>query len=138
LSNLPEAAAQSSDKQREFVIAMEVGGVMTINGKTMQMERIDETVRLGSTEVWTLKNRSDAPHPVHIHDVQFRVLSRNGGPPRDYESGWKDTVIVHAGEEVRVRHTFEDFADPDIPYMYHCHILEHEDRGMMGQFLVIE
>jgi FtsP/CotA-like multicopper oxidase with cupredoxin domain len=51
---------------------------------------------------------------------------------------WKDTVIIHPSESVRVRLTFEDFADPEIPYMYHCHILEHEDRGMMGQFLVKE
>jgi FtsP/CotA-like multicopper oxidase with cupredoxin domain len=138
LSTLPDATEQASDGAFSLTITMDIGGVMAINGKTMAMDRIDKTVFLGDTEVWSITNRSEVPHPVHIHDVQFRVISRNGGPAHDYEAGWKDTVIVHPEETVRVRHTFEDFADPDVPYMYHCHILEHEDRGMMGQFLVIE
>ena len=53
-----------------------------------------------------------------------------------YERGFKDTVRVNAGEVVRVIARFEDYADAEIPYMFHCHILEHEDNGMMGQFTV--
>lgn len=109
----------------------------TFNDKTMSMTRIDFSVKLNSTEIWTLKNVSDMPHPFHIHDITFLILDRNGKPPEKYEQGWKDTVLVHFNETVRVIAKFEHFADPDTPYMYHCHILEHEDAGMMGQFLVI-
>jgi FtsP/CotA-like multicopper oxidase with cupredoxin domain len=76
-------------------------------------------------------------HPFHIHDIQFQILDRNGNPPAPGERGLKDTVRVHGGETVRVIARFEDYADPDRPYMYHCHILEHEDAGMMGQFVVV-
>ncbi len=76
--------------------------------------------------------------PFHIHDIQFLILDRDGAPPSAGESGWKDTVFVDAGETVRVITEFSTYADPEIPYMYHCHILEHEDGGMMGQFIVVE
>ncbi len=136
LSVIPELKT-SIQNTRSFVVRMGVGGVMTINNKTMKMSRIDETVFLGDTEEWVLRNASGVPHPIHIHDVQFRVLSRRQGAPLPYETGWKDTVVLGPRETVRVQMTFEDFANPDVPYMYHCHILEHEDRGMMGQFLVV-
>ncbi len=55
-----------------------------------------------------------------------------------YEQGWKDTVIVHPAETVRLIMQFNDYADPHVPYMFHCHILEHEDKGMMGQFVVVD
>ena len=76
-------------------------------------------------------------HPFHIHDVQFRVLDRNGRAPGPEERGLKDTVTVAPREVVRVILRFEEYTDPDLPYMYHCHILEHEDAGMMGQFVVV-
>jgi len=113
-------------------------GMFTINDKVMDMNRIDETVRLGDTEIWTIRNNNVMAHPFHIHDIQFLILDRNGQAPSAGEAGWKDTVLVLPHETVRVISRFEDFADPDIPYMYHCHILEHEDAGMMGQFLVIK
>ncbi len=113
-------------------------GMFTINGKVMDINRIDETVRLGDTEIWTISNNAVMAHPFHIHDIQFLILDRNGQAPSAGESGWKDTVLVLPNETVRVISRFEDFADPDIPYMYHCHILEHEDAGMMGQFVVVK
>lgn len=73
-------------------------------------------------------------HPFHIHGVRFQVLSDNGRQPRAENRGWKDTVLV-AGE-VELAITFEKPAPSSAPYMYHCHILEHEDGGMMGQFSV--
>ncbi|WP_069472451.1 multicopper oxidase family protein [Candidatus Marithrix sp. Canyon 246] len=112
--------------------------MFTINDKVMDMNRIDETVRLGDTEIWTIRNNNVMAHPFHIHDIQFQILDRDGQAPSAGEAGWKDTVLVLPHETVRVISRFEDFADPDIPYMYHCHILEHEDAGMMGQFLVIK
>ena len=109
-----------------------------INGKTMDMGRIDEVVRLGDIEIWEVDNRGGQAHPFHVHLVQFQILDRNGQPPTGAELGWKDTVLVPAGDIVRIIMPFERYADPEVPYMYHCHIMEHEDNGMMGQFLVVE
>ncbi|MBK6629522.1 MAG: multicopper oxidase domain-containing protein [Flavobacteriales bacterium] len=78
-------------------------------------------------------------HPIHIHDIQFNILERDGVAPDPWESGWKDVVMVPGLQgSVRVITRFDDFADPDMPYMYHCHLLMHEDEGMMGQFLVVD
>ncbi len=108
----------------------------TINGRFMDMARIDQKVRLGDVEVWEFDNRSPMPHPMHVHGVQFQILARNGRPPAAGETGWKDTVLVRSEEKVRVIARFEDAADGDNPFMFHCHNLEHEDGGMMGQFTV--
>ncbi len=109
-----------------------------INGKIMDTARIDEVVRLGDIEIWEVDNRGGQAHPFHIHLVQFQILDRNGRPPIGADLGWKDTVLVPAGDIVRIIMPFERYADPQTPYMYHCHIMEHEDNGMMGQFLVVE
>ena len=107
-----------------------------INGKAMDMNRIDETVRVGTMEIWQIDNASMMSHPFHIHDVQFRILEGDGALPSPGEMGLKDTVVVPPNGRVRLLLSFADYADPDSPYMYHCHILEHEDAGMMGQFVV--
>lgn len=112
-------------------------GSMGINGRSMDMDRIDERVPLGSVEIWEIRNTTTLAHPFHIHDVQFRVLDRDGASPQPHEQGLKDTVLIDPGSTVRIIAEFADFADPDHPYMYHCHILEHEDAGMMGQFVVV-
>ena len=112
-------------------------GSMGINGRSMDMDRIDERVPLGSVEIWQIRNTTPLTHPFHVHDIQFRVLDRDGAPPQPHEQGLKDTVLVDPGSTVRIIAEFADFADPDHPYMYHCHILEHEDAGMMGQFVVV-
>lgn len=113
------------------------GGHSAINGRMMDLAYINETVSLNSTEIWELTNNSPMTHPFHVHHGQFQVLDRNGEPPPANEMGWKDTVKVGSGELVRIVMRFEDFADGNNPYMYHCHILEHEDQGMMGQFVVV-
>ncbi|MBU2647886.1 multicopper oxidase domain-containing protein [bacterium] len=114
-----------------------MGGRLTINGKKMDINRIDERVKAGSTEIWEISNRSGMmmamPHSMHLHDVQFQVLSRNGQAPPPHEQGRKDTVLVLPGETVRMIVRFGDYKGV---YMYHCHLLEHEDDGMMGQFEV--
>ena len=132
-------------KTRRFVLEMTMGPMMmlgignshTINDKAMEINRIDEVVKRGDTEIWEIGNTSPLPHPFHIHDVQFQILDRNGKQPHAGERGLKDTVLVYPGEMVRVIAKFTDYADPNHPYMYHCHILEHEDAGMMGQFTVV-
>ena len=112
-------------------------GDFTINGRRFDHSRIDFAVPLGATETWTWTNTTPMLHPMHIHDVQFRILSRNGQPPAAHEAGLKDTVLIRPQETVDLRLSFADYADPVLPYMYHCHILEHEDAGMMGQFTVV-
>jgi FtsP/CotA-like multicopper oxidase with cupredoxin domain len=113
------------------------GGMMGINGRPMNMRRIDERVPLGSIEIWEIRNTTPLVHPFHIHNVQFRILDRNGRAPLPHERGLKDTVLVDPGSSVRFITEFSDYADATHPYMYHCHILEHEDAGMMGQFVVV-
>ena len=109
-------------------------GAMAINGLPMNMDRIDETVAKGDTEIWRISVDNQL-HPFHIHGCSFRILSQNGAAPPAYAQGWKDMVHVEDGwSEVLVR--FDHDAPADAPYMYHCHILEHEDCGMMGQFTV--
>ena len=112
-------------------------GMFRINGKSMDMNRIDFQVKRNTTEIWEISNSSPMAHPFHVHNVQFRVLDRNGKRPHLSESGPKDVVLVHGGETVRIVLAFPEYSDPQTPYMYHCHILEHEDQGMMGQFVVV-
>lgn len=113
-------------------------GGTNINGKKMAMDRIDEVVEVDTTEVWEVSNAGGSPHSFHVHDVQFRVASVDGQPPGPELSGWKDTVYVAPDSSVRLVLRFTDYTDPDRPYMYHCHVLRHEDQGMMGQFVVVE
>jgi FtsP/CotA-like multicopper oxidase with cupredoxin domain len=109
-----------------------------INGKSMDMARIDEVLTVGATEVWEVHNAAGTPHNFHPHGVSFRVLDYAGSRPPAQLSGWKDTVYIPPGETVRLLVHSPDYADPETPYMFHCHILQHEDRGMMGQFVVVE
>jgi FtsP/CotA-like multicopper oxidase with cupredoxin domain len=125
-------------RTRRFVLDMGMmGGGMSINGATMDMNVINERVPVGQWEIWEIANASMMAHPFHIHNVQFQVLDRDGQVPPPLETGFKDTIVVNPREQVRVLLRFEENTDPDLPYMYHCHILEHEDAGMMGQFVVV-
>ncbi|WP_189214838.1 MULTISPECIES: multicopper oxidase family protein [Streptomyces] len=109
-----------------------------INGRTMDMGRIDETVTRGTTEVWTVRNADGMPHNFHVHDVRFRVVEVNGSAPPPPLRGPKDTVFLPNGTTMKLALRFDGPADRDTPYMYHCHLLYHEDEGMMGQFVVVE
>ncbi|WP_415847300.1 multicopper oxidase domain-containing protein [Tsukamurella strandjordii] len=107
-----------------------------INRKQMDMNRIDFTAREGDTEVWTVRNVDNWPHNFHVHDVQLQVISFNDGAPPPELRGWKDTVYLAPGDRATLVMRFEDYSDPLYSYMFHCHLLTHEDAGMMGQFLV--
>ncbi len=109
---------------------------MGINGRSFAMDRIDVTAKLGTAEIWEISaGGMPMAHPFHIHGASFRILSKNGRNPAAHEAGWKDVVLVEAHAEILVR--FNNPAPPRMPFMYHCHILEHEDNGMMGQFTVV-
>jgi blue copper oxidase len=110
----------------------------SVNGEQMDMSRIDFAVTRGSTEVWEIVAIDEAPHNFHVHDAQFRVLSVGGAPPPPELCGWKDTVHTPPNTPVRISLRFGEHADPGTPYMYHCHLLYHEDQGLMGQFVVVE
>ena len=107
--------------------------MMGINGRSFDMHRVDVTTRRGTSEIWEIQSVAMA-HPFHMHGVSFRILSNNGRPPSPSQSGWKDVVLVEEQAEILVR--FDHPAPAKMPFMYHCHILEHEDHGMMGQFAV--
>lgn len=104
------------------------------------------SVKLNDVEKWTIVNNNVFGHAFHIHDVKFKIVARtptNGQVSSDglaapYESGWKDTVYVPRGESVQVIAKFEDYASTTNAFMFHCHFLNHEDGGMMGQFIVYD
>ncbi len=140
LATIPKIETSKAVKTRTFDL-MGMGLMVNINGKQMDMTRIDETVKFGDTEIWVIRNvmtgmgpgmGGNVAHPFHYHGVQFQVLSRDERAPPLNERGWKDTILVNPNETVEVIASF----DYKGLYMYHCHILEHEDAGMMGQFEV--
>ncbi|WP_104135710.1 multicopper oxidase family protein [Cryobacterium sp. Y62] len=110
----------------------------TINNRLMDMTRIDETIEAGATEVWTVDNAMPLPHNFHVHAVQFQVLRVGTEPPPVELSGWKDTIYLEPGKRYELIMQFAKYTDPDFPYMFHCHMLSHEDAGMMGQFVVVK
>lgn len=154
LSQLPAprpGIALNADRPKVFDLTM---GMMTwgINGRSFEMleASAEEMVKLGTHEVWEFRNDGRGAmmgmvmaHSMHIHGLQFRVLGREVsnrfaaayGTVRAglVDDGWKDTVLVMPGERVRVLVGFEDY--PGL-FIYHCHMLEHEDTGLMRNYLV--
>lgn len=98
-----------------------------INGKAMDLNRVDETAELGASEIWQIENLVGMDHPFHLHGFRFQVLDRNG-VPEPYPS-WKDTLNVPKHTSARIIVRFDDYAGK---WMFHCHILDHEVHGMMG------
>ncbi|MEO8193081.1 MAG: multicopper oxidase family protein [Gemmatimonadales bacterium] len=98
-----------------------------INGKLHDMQRVDETAKLGDVEIWQIENLVGMDHPFHLHGFQFQVLDRDG-VPEPFRS-WKDTINLPKHTSARIIVRFADFPGK---WMYHCHILDHEDHGMMG------
>jgi blue copper oxidase len=145
LSVINAISPSAAIKTRTFDIAALIGGMgghggigqHSINGKTFEMDRVDETALAGTTEIWEFDNMmGDEIHPMHIHGVQFQVLERMGGRNKIIatEKGWKDTVLVMPGERVRVIMTFPSYKGV---FVFHCHNLEHEDDGMMLNYEIV-
>jgi blue copper oxidase len=144
LAEMPDLPATDQLRHRRFVLndmGMMGGGMMGggasgsgfgINGQSFDMQRIDAEVGLGSGEVWEIEAGMMA-HPFHVHGVHFRILSLDGAPPGAHLRGWKDTVLVSRAAEILIH--FTQPATVAHPFMFHCHILEHEDAGMMGQYV---
>ncbi|MET8865625.1 multicopper oxidase domain-containing protein [Nonomuraea sp. NPDC004580] len=136
-ARLPGAPAPIVVPPQATVRRFRLNGHDAINGKEMDMSRIDEVVPAGAVEIWEIENTVYA-HNFHIHEVAFQVLDVDGTKPAPWTAGHKDTVYVPPKSTVRLAVQFGDFTDPKTPYMYHCHILRHEDSGMMGQFVIVQ
>ncbi|MEY4604183.1 MAG: hypothetical protein RIT43_1475 [Bacteroidota bacterium] len=114
-----------------------INGPFVFDMMPFDMMMINHTIQLNDIEIWTLQNNTPIAHPFHIHDVPFYILDINGIAPPPELAGRKDVVLVPGGMgTVRFITRFEDFSNEMVPYMYHCHMLTHEDGGMMGQFIV--
>lgn len=114
-------------------------GPFLINGSSFDMETINYNIPLDNIEIWSITNQTPIAHPFHIHDIQFFILDINGNPPPPELQGYNDVILVPGGMgNIRFIAKFDDFANDTIPFMYHCHMLTHEDMGMMGQFLVTD
>jgi FtsP/CotA-like multicopper oxidase with cupredoxin domain len=109
-----------------------------INGVSMNMSVINERVPVNKVEIWEVTNTMDMNHNFHIHATHFTVAERNGSSKNvaANEKGYKDTVFIGANDTVKLLVKMVDYTNSTVPYMYHCHFLEHEDAGMMGQFIV--
>ena len=149
----PGAKPAEAEIRREFVLNMHVGGrgmgggmgrgmglrgggmmgTMGINDRPYDPGRIDVRMQRGVPEIWRVRSLEMA-HPFHVHGTAFQVLSLNGAPVPFETTGLKDVFLVDGEAEILVQ--ADHPASSDIPYMFHCHILEHEDAGMMGQFTV--
>ncbi|MBN9392844.1 MAG: multicopper oxidase domain-containing protein [Chloroflexi bacterium] len=156
LASLP-VPELSKAKVRPLVLsqAMMQGGSSNmmqwlIDGKSFQMDDYPISVTKGSTEIWEFKNESQSmPHPMHLHGFQFRIVERQNSPEQlkslaTYgqgrlvtDLGWKDTVLVWPGETVRLAIDFSHDFEGEQLYVTHCHVLEHEDNGMMLNYKVV-
>lgn len=133
LADVPAPDPSGAVAERTFVMSGH-----NIDDRQMDLGRADVVATVDTSEVWTVRNDNPLPHSFHVHDMQFRILAIDGSPPPARLAGYKDTIALEGDREYRLLVRFDDYADPATPYMYHCHLLWHEDQGMMGQFLVVE
>ena len=137
LAYLEKFQTKNAVRKRNFTLS----GMMRrlkINGRSMDKNYINERVPLNDIELWHVKNDMMIDHNFHIHATHFMIIQRNGKTSNvaKNEKGYKDVVYIPAHESVTFIVKMIDYSDNTVPYMYHCHYLEHEDAGMMGQFLV--
>jgi len=143
MSNVPDQMNDFSITEEEMNLPVSkklelfgMGRMVTINGKRFDMNRIDFTQQQGVTEIWEIYNKPDMMggmiHPFHIHGTQFKIVSIDGKAAPENERGWKDSIAIKPGEKIKIAIQFNHKGI----YMFHCHVLEHEDNGMMGQIKV--
>ena len=121
------------DVAHEWRISVSAGFPPTwlINGRTFDPSYADHRPRLGTTEVWRLVNDTSVAHLMHLHHTDWYLLARNGRTPAPYEDCLKETFFMDPGEELLIAGHFSDYAGK---YVVHCHMLDHEDHGLMSQF----
>ena len=116
------------------MMGMMGGSPWVINGKPFDPDRVDANPKLGTVEIWEFRNMSMMDHPAHLHQTMFQILELNRIPPAATHAGWKDTVNVPAMGSARIIMRFPDYVGR---YVFHCHVLEHEDHAMMSRFDVV-
>ena len=134
LNSIPRPDPRLAVRTRVFTMDRD----SRINGQKMNPAVVNQIVFKDDVEIWQIVNQSPNYHTFHVHDVQFLIVDRNGKAPEPSDQGWEDNVLLYPGDHVRILVQFKYYTDPHHPYMFHCHILEHEDMGMMGQFVVVE
>jgi spore coat protein A len=138
LSSWEDLPITAQTVTRQFVLNRKTtaqGTIWTINGQTFHVNNAPlAQVRHGAIEKWRFTNPTTHPHPVHIHLIQFQVLEINGVRQDPSRHGWKDTLVAPPGGEIVVAARFEGYTGK---YLFHCHNLEHEDLGMMGDYEII-
>lgn len=135
LVSIPSLNAANAKRTRVFNLTPSGMMLHSINGLLWEIDRVDFSVPWGELEIWEYRNLSMQPHPMHMHAALFQILDRNGAQDiRPEDKGWKDTVLVDAGETVRILVKFD--SHPGV-FVHHCHNLEHEDSGMMQNFEVL-
>lgn len=130
----------TSDFTARTITLSNTGATMKINGSaglTMSSMAMISTT-LGAKEIWTITNSSQLEHSFHLHDVPYQLVSINGEAPTGVDLGWRDTYEVVGGGKIVIAMEFTDFADDTYMYMLHCHLLQHEDEGMMASLMVTE
>ncbi len=138
-NNVYWKATDATVKKTVLVTAGTPGTDFTLDNLAFALNRINKTTQLNDIEQWTVTNNNVFSHAFHIHDVEFKIVARNGNANAvaAYESGWKDVAYLPKGENLSFVARFDDYADSVHPFMYHCHFSNHEDGGMMGQFVVV-
>ena len=111
------------------------GSTWTLDGKSFDPKRVVLKVTRGATQMWELRNPTNVTHFIHIHEEQWRTVQRDGKAPPAWERGLEDTWRLDPGERVRVVAKFTDYLGV---FMIHCHMLDHEDDGLMAQFAVVD
>lgn len=113
------------------------GGLpFSLDNTPFVLSYINKTIPLNNVEAWTITNNNVFGHAFHIHDVEFKLVSRSTGSVANYEEGWKDVLYLPINSSATFVAKFTDYSDSIHPFMYHCHFAPHEDGGMMGQFVV--
>lgn len=116
------------------------GAAFSFDNLTYSPTVFNQTLNLNAVEKWTVTNTSAFSHSFHIHDIEFIITSRTGGNNagvKTYEQGWKDVFFIARNQTVTFIAKYNHFASNTNPFMYHCHFSNHEDEGLMGQFLVV-
>jgi suppressor of ftsI len=128
LAPVSPLATDKVDRTRQFVFSENTKtNQFYINGKQFDATHVNVVAKLGTTEEWIIKNTAREQHPFHIHVNDFMVMAVNGKPVQSHSE--QDTVPLPVKGEVRIRMHFNRFVGA---YVFHCHILAHEDNGMMG------
>ncbi len=127
-------APAKAQRKWEFTVSSGFTPTWLVNGKTFDPARVDASPKLDTTEAWELHNRTAVAHAIHMHHTDWYMLSRNGKKPKAWEDCLKETFLLQPGDRVVVAGHFSDFTGK---YVIHCHMLDHEDHGLMSQFEVV-